>query len=167
MDSQRIVESLRGQAFTFPDLPSLFADWPTSVNSHLEWLRAEVDDRLKSISSQRNSVAEDATALWKLQAADFGLFGSYWWPSASAENLRIMTFMSIWLFLWDDEIDTGVSDLATNYLEAQAYRVETLSFVRYSLRIETTEPSALPSNILIRSFEDIGARLRETCSLGK
>lgn len=35
--------------------------------------------------------------LKSLKAADFGLFGATWWPRASFERLRIVTFFATWV----------------------------------------------------------------------
>lgn len=32
-----------------------------------------------------------------LKAADFGYFGATWWPRASYERLRIVTFLAAWV----------------------------------------------------------------------
>jgi hypothetical protein len=37
-----------------------------------------------------------------LLASDFALFGATLWPCASFDSLKIITYLVIWLFLWDD-----------------------------------------------------------------
>lgn len=43
------------------------------------------------------STLGDSKLLEWLKDADFGLFGATWWPQASMERLRIVTYISIWV----------------------------------------------------------------------
>ena len=44
-----------------------------------------------------HSSVERSHRLHCLKAADFGLFGATWWPRASLERLRIVTYLAIWV----------------------------------------------------------------------
>lgn len=39
----------------------------------------------------------NSRSLKSLKAADFGLFGATWWPQASMERLRIVTYLATWV----------------------------------------------------------------------
>lgn len=97
-------------------------------------------------------------ALKRLEAADFGLFVATWWPDLNREQLQVMAFCIIWLFLWDDEIDSESSNLGTEFETAQCYRNKTLDFVATALGLADT-PSALCTSVLITSISDVTASI--------
>jgi len=98
-----------------------------------------------------------------LQASDFGLFGATWWPSANFDKLRIVTYLAVWLFTWDDEIDLNDGTMWDEFGAAQVYRDETLAYVRYSLGIDESCPEV--HNRIILNFEPIGAAVKKTYNL--
>lgn len=42
------------------------------------------------------------------------------------ETLKTLSMYIIWLFLWDDAVDTGEYDLADNLTRADQYRADTI-----------------------------------------
>ena len=72
----------------------------------------------------------------------------------------------IWLFVWDDEIDTAVGDLSSNLAAAQVFRHETIHFIKQSLGFgqDATPPQA--PNPIISSFEAIASPLRKAYTKG-
>lgn len=42
-----------------------------------------------------------------LKAADFAYFGATWWPQASYDRLKIVTFLSIWVGISPRFINIG------------------------------------------------------------
>jgi len=105
--------------------------------------------------------------LARLKAADFALFGSSWWPQAEFEELRILTFLVIWLFTWDDEIDEPTGSCADDFEATQVYRLSTIKFVEHCLGLGTTEVPPVPSNSIIESFRDIGEQFCDAYTLGE
>ncbi|KAL9637144.1 MAG: hypothetical protein Q9204_001988, partial [Flavoplaca sp. TL-2023a] len=129
-----IVELLRGQHIEIPNFHHLFEQWPEATSVQLDALRTDVDSTLDKLfpPGQRRS---------KLKAADPALFGSMWWPYASLERLCIATYLSIWLFAWDDESDSPeFSELSLNLPEAQAFRATTVERVRTCLALDHNTP---------------------------
>jgi hypothetical protein len=100
-----------------------------------------------------------------LQASDFGLFGATWWPDAPFEKLQIVTYLSVWLFTWDDEIDLNDGTMWNEFGAAQVYRDQTLAYVRYTLGIDEACPEV--HNHIILNFAPIGAALQEAYTLEK
>jgi hypothetical protein len=98
-----------------------------------------------------------------LQASDFGLFSSTWWPHASLPRLRILTYLGVWLFIWDDEIDLSDGAMWNSFDTAQEYRNQTLAYVRYTLGIDGVCPDV--TNRIILNFAPIGAALKESYSI--
>lgn len=108
----------------------------------------------------------DTTKLSKLQAADFALFAAACWPKASWDEYLVITYLVIWLFVWDDEIDTAVGDLSSNLAAAESFRHETILSVTQSLGFgQDAEPPEEPSPI-INSFEAIASPLRKFYTKG-
>lgn len=153
-----ILRALRNQCFRIEGLQSAFCAWCFKVNPDIDRIRADVSAWLASEFSDHPKLA-------KLQRGDYGLFGATWWPEASFERLRIATYLSIWLFIWDDELDSDIGSLAANFDLAQLYRSETLRFIESSLGLSNN--TSTTSNRVIRSFKIIGDALRESLTLGE
>lgn len=102
-------------------------------------------------------------ALEKLKLADFGFFAALWWPEAPLKQLKILAFLVIWLFTWDDELDEPSGAFADDFEAAQRYRAETAGFVRYCLKVDneganngTSRQCPTPVNAIVESFRSIG-----------
>ncbi|KAF2501934.1 terpenoid synthase, partial [Lophium mytilinum] len=150
--------SLRGQTVRIPNMASLFQSWPTKVNPAVDRMRVEIKEWL-------NSTMPPGKVLTALQASDFGFFGATWWPCAPFPQLRIVTYLVVWLFIWDDEIDLSDGTMWNAFSAAQLYRDQTLSYVRYTLGIDATRP--LVTNHIILMFAPIGEAVRERYSLAQ
>lgn len=148
-----VLSSLRGQSFRLPDLNVIFRDYPLEVNLNLERLRTDVNAWLDN-SKFRISKIES------LKAADIGYFGASWWPRAPYDRLRIMAFVSLWIFAWDDELDEDQAPLWDVPDLAEAYRVNTRDFVRYCLGLNSDSLPVKPSSPVIHSFESIAGPVK-------
>ena len=115
----------------------------------------------------RCSVYTDNAKLRRLKDADFALFTALWWPHTALKELRILSFLVIWLFTWDDEIDEPTGSCAQDFEGAQRLREETLQFVAWCLGLEKKERGIEPSNRIIESFRPIGQALSESYNLGQ
>lgn len=102
-----------------------------------------------------------------LQKADFALFASRWWPNASFSRLRILAYLSIWVFLWDDEIDQTSGSLSGTFEAAQAWRVATVAAITHYLGLGDEPPGLGTKSNLIKSFSDIGEALCDQYTVGK
>lgn len=156
---QQLLKSLQGRSLHIPDLQALLDHWPQYVNPEVGRLRQDVDDRLQSLFPE-------GERLRKMKAADAALFGASWWPYASFEKLRIATYLSIWLFAWDDETDSSeFSSLVSDLDGAQAFRTETIEYTKSCLTgDEHTLNAKLPSNPIIASFQPIGDAISKSCT---
>jgi hypothetical protein len=114
-------------------------------------------------TDQFPSTVPSGKVLNALQASDFGLFGATWWPSANFDKLQIVTYLAVWLFTWDDEIDLSDGTMWDEFGAAQVYRDQTLAYVRYSLGIDELCPQVF--NPIIRNFEPIGAAVKKAYTL--
>ena len=154
-DSDTLLNSLRGQTIVLCDLNSIFDSWPKEINPNLDQLRHDVDVWLES--------SMDGPSLKALKSADFGFFGATWWPRANLERLRAVTFLAIWLFTWDDELDMDDGSLWDDFDRAQVFRTETLKHVRFCLGLSSGryQRGAKPSSKIIRNFNVIGKAIRD------
>ncbi|MCJ1293100.1 hypothetical protein MMC34_004653 [Xylographa carneopallida] len=150
-----VLSKLRNQTLRITGLRSVFNGWPFATNPAVEQVRDDVESWLDSLHSQHPK-------LRKLKAGDYGLFGAAWFPFASLERLRIGTYLCIWLFIWDDEIDSDVGSLAANFALAQEFRSETLRYIKNRLGLDTSAEFLKTSDPVIKSFDIIGDALRES-----
>ena len=105
--------------------------------------------------------------LAKLKEVDFALFAACWWPRAAWDEYLIVTYFSIWLFVWDDEIDMALGSLSFDYQAAQNYRLATLRFVSHALGFDTSKTVPVAPNPIINSFKVVGDALCKAYTHGK
>jgi hypothetical protein len=118
---------------------------------------------LHTLTDHSHSTIAPGKRLAALQASDFGLFSSTWWPRASLPKLRILTYLGVWLFTWDDEIDLSDGAMWNSFDTAQDYRNQTLAYVRYTLGMDEICPDV--TNRIILNFAPIGAALKAAYSM--
>ncbi|KAF1817442.1 terpenoid synthase [Eremomyces bilateralis CBS 781.70] len=160
----QLLESIRGQRAYLPDLRPIFAGWPgaysENVNEYYELMIPIANARL-------DSVYEQGIKLSKLKRSDFALFAASWWPQADFTELKIMLYMSIWLFTWDDEIDEPGGSCTDDFDAAQAYRKNTIEWVSYCLGLWKGESAPVPQNRIIESFQEVGEAFRDVYSVAQ
>ena len=84
-----------------------------------------------------------------------------------------MSFLSLWLFVWDDEIDEYTGTLSADFEASQQYRQDTIDYVSYTLGFtpdgstHSQRISSRPPNTIIRSFDVIGKALLHAYNIGK
>ncbi|KAJ3545113.1 hypothetical protein NM208_g2677 [Fusarium decemcellulare] len=91
-----------------------------------------------------------------LQKVDGGLFSATWWPSARIDRADILSCLALWLFIWDDEIDAEIASLSQDFEAAQAFRRETIAWVKYCLKVsDETDNVPQPTNPIIAFFKTL------------
>ncbi|ROV86801.1 hypothetical protein VMCG_10850 [Cytospora schulzeri] len=151
-EREALLSSIKGQIITIPDLKPDFNDWKGIQSRHvspwLEPLREKVRTRLEIFDF-------DKAKRDRLEAADFALFTSLWWPDTpSLAHSEILAYLVIWLFTWDDEIDEPTGAYTDDARGAQTYRDHTLQFVGACLGLH--EHGFRPQNRIVQSFDAIG-----------
>jgi hypothetical protein len=110
------------------------------------------------------SIYSDRHKLGALKASDFAFFAATWWPKARYEELRVMLYLTIWLFTWDDEIDEPTGSYTDDLEGAERYRTQTIDFVLDCIGCgDSAVPE--PTNRIIGSFRDIGEPLASAYTL--
>ncbi|KAM7185975.1 Isoprenoid synthase domain containing protein [Rhypophila sp. PSN 637] len=156
------MDNLRSQKLHIPNLWPAFEGWKRVVNPSR--LRMSIDLRLGEL------FRDDPVKLAKARAVDIGLFASCLFPDATYEILETAAFYCIWLFFWDDAIDssdTGDNDIAGTAEAGSEYCRKSVSFIRCCLRLpEKDHPVDGPAPTKVcSSFEDVadrGAKIRTT-----
>ncbi|KAK5701525.1 hypothetical protein LTR97_004340 [Elasticomyces elasticus] len=155
-----LLESIAGQRFVLPNLLDIFAGWPVATHSALDELRTLVDQHLDNRYSTDILPPKTARAF---QKNDFGLFAATWWPLASLERLCVVAALFIWIYAWDDELDSASGMLVDS---AQNFLSETASYVRRSLD-DNVSLLEKPNNALIERFDWIGVVLKRRYSIAQ
>ncbi|KAL9105600.1 MAG: hypothetical protein Q9227_009258 [Pyrenula ochraceoflavens] len=155
---EELLSFLEGQTVVIPHLGEIFRAWPSAIHPERAALTTAVNERLEKI------VPEKANGLRK---ADFALFACCWWPNAELSKLRILAYLAIWLFLWDDEIDQTSGRLSDSFEAAQHWRTATVETVTYYLGLGEEPQGLSAQSKLINSFSDIGEALCTHYSRGK
>jgi hypothetical protein len=111
-------------------------------------------------------VFSDKRKLGALKASDFAFFAATWWPKCTYAELRVMLYLTIWLFTWDDEIDEPSGSYSEDLEGAEQYRTQTIDFVLDCLGYGVSSVPVEPTNRIIGSFCDIGQPLAIAYTLG-
>ena len=148
-----VLPSLRGKSIRLPNILPIFDHWPCARSPHYEKLVPRVNDRLDDVVSDRSRIP-------KLRVCDFSQFGALVWPFASFDDLFVMTCLTIWLFLWDDEIDESSGSLENDFNGAQLYRATTIAFVEQSTGLRDHGLVQSELHPFIGSFATIGDAIR-------
>ncbi|KAF2964683.1 hypothetical protein GQX73_g8904 [Xylaria multiplex] len=149
-----LVARIRGSRVRIPDLQGLFTHWPQHVHPEVEKLDEHVQRTLESIFPE----PQEEQRLRKMKATEVALFAASWWAYAPFEMLCVATTLSIWLFVWDDELDsTEFSSLIDDFKSASEFRKETIKFIRASLsRNQSSDNLMLTNNRIITCFKPVG-----------
>ncbi|KAI3320917.1 terpenoid synthase [Xylariaceae sp. AK1471] len=150
-----VATQLDGKTLHLSDLTKVFAAWPTAANKYADELEALVDSLLERIVTNEHK-------LKALKQADFARLMSLWYPDAEWPELKVATAYSVWIFVWDDEIDAGDTDAATNEQLAQAYYRQSLAYIHRMLGLDEEgldDIEAPHQNMTL--FADVGRGVRE------
>ncbi|KAI6709359.1 hypothetical protein JHW43_008131 [Diplocarpon mali] len=149
-----LLASIRGQTVVMPNMRPIFEKYTGEPNPNYRALIPVVDRKLESLEPNEKRLA-------KLKTADFALFASHWWPHADFDQLRIVAYLAIWLFLWDDVLDEPTGEYADNFEAAQSYRKETVQFLADTLGLSASkEMSIVVTYSPFKNFKGFGSRLK-------
>lgn len=161
----QILSVLRGQRVRIPNLGALVDGWPNPVNPDQEVVTSVVQHVLETYS-MTNAVE------MKLKRANLSFLIASWYPFASAQRLKEITYFVCWMYMFDDAIIDKVSWPGLDNVAAfdAAYQ-DLIAFVRNVLRLDggdKDERQTVPSDIpAIDSFRGTGEVMRESYSLSQ
>ncbi|KAI0159689.1 terpenoid synthase [Xylariaceae sp. FL1272] len=149
-----LLQRLRGAHVVIPDLQKMIAHWPGAQSAELARLDDEVDKALRRIFT----LPQDEVRFRKYKSSKIAEFACVWWPYAKWDALLTATYMSIFLFIWDDEIDAKeFSTIAADYNAAASFRATTVVYMKASLSgASSAELAKISTNPIIASFEAVG-----------
>ncbi|KAI1125393.1 terpenoid synthase [Nemania abortiva] len=153
-----VATQLRGKKLHLSDLTKAFASWPTATNKHAHELEALVNSLLERIVTNERK-------LKALKQADFARLMALWYPDAEWEELKVATAYSVWIFVWDDEIDAGDTDAATNEELAQAYYRQSLAYIHNKLGLGESSHGVEAPHQNMTLFADVGDGLCHTTDM--
>jgi hypothetical protein len=123
---------------------------------------------LDPANNEAASIFSDQRKLNALKASDFALFAASWWPKANYEELSILLCFSIWLFVWDDEIDEPTGLYSEDLDGAKQYRMRTIDFALKCLDLPGHSRGAefvASRDKIISSFRDVGEPLAKVYTI--
>jgi hypothetical protein len=121
---QQILSALRSQRVRIPNLGALVKRWPNHVNPGQEVVTSVVQHVLETCSMT------DAVEM-KLKHANLSLLIASWYPFASAQRLKEITYCVCWMYVIDDTIIDKVSwPGLDNVASFDAAYQELITFVR-------------------------------------
>jgi hypothetical protein len=129
---EQIFDLISGTSVVVPDLQAMMAHWSAATNTNLELLEKATTARFEWLFLGKKSKKR----LQKMHKTHAALFAAMWWPYAPLQALYTVAWLSIWLFVWDDDTDcTEFADLVHDFKRVSEFRCETLQLIRESLRL--------------------------------
>ncbi|KAI0390729.1 terpenoid synthase [Xylariaceae sp. FL0594] len=162
-----LASQLRGKTLHLADLTKVFAAWPSATNKYAEELQELVDSLLERIVTNERK-------LKALKQADFARLMSLWYPDAEWEELKVATAYSVWIFVWDDEIDAGDTDAAASEDLAREYYRQSLIYIHRMLGLDgereggeddDDEATIEAPNQNMTLFADVGRGVRKVTDI--
>ncbi|KAI1293945.1 terpenoid synthase [Xylaria venustula] len=157
-DALAVATQLSGQILHTPDFVKTLASWPTDTNKHIEEIEVLVDEYLERI------ITSD-TKLKALKQADFAKLISLWYPDAEWPELKVATAYTVWIFVWDDEVDAG--DIFEEHLAHEYYR-KSIAYSHYILGLDkhsTNGTGTVAPGPNMALFADFGCVLKERADI--
>ncbi|KAI1734371.1 isoprenoid synthase domain-containing protein [Xylaria scruposa] len=150
---ERLLTSLRGSSAVIPDIQRVLHQYPFKVHPQVERLEEDVHKELEMTFRD----PKDEKRLWKMKSARFSFLCASWWPYSSYECLRVMTHLVLWLFYWDDELDSSeFSSIIYDEASSTKFREETISYIEASLSRQTDcDLAQISTNPLIVNLNQI------------
>ncbi|KAF8323759.1 terpenoid synthase, partial [Clavulina sp. PMI_390] len=149
----KFVQTLKGQVLRIPDLDSLVRGWPKGYSPHYE--------AVKQVHNAVMSKLLGPSKRYKtLIACDCVYNACTWFPNASFDALCFASYVTSFLFVWDDELDIpDTSRLAKNWTAAEKYRADTIAHVHAFLDEHPPQDARTRScrvETAIASFNPVG-----------
>ncbi|KAH9998546.1 terpenoid synthase [Xylariaceae sp. FL0662B] len=153
----QLLRRLRGSRIEIPDLQCLMSHWPQGVSPDIERLNEDVENMLESIFPS----SKDKARLCKMKGSNIAALTASWWAYAPFNALRTATYLSIWLFAWDDEIDSHeFSHMINDPNAASRFRERTISYLQASLsRSPESKLSDISTNPIITCFKPVAEEI--------
>ncbi|KAK2606431.1 hypothetical protein QQS21_003124 [Conoideocrella luteorostrata] len=157
-EAEKLYEELKTQSLHLPDLRLKFQDWPQGDNVRLDDIRVEADKMIRSVT-------EDKEMLDNAERSDMGHLASLWYPKAGWTELQVGAAYLAWVFIWDDEIDLGMSETAKSSELGREYCDKSLDYINKSMGLNYDWRNSKAEDIphpyrYMRIFEKFGFGLR-------
>ncbi|KAH6898479.1 isoprenoid synthase domain-containing protein [Thelonectria olida] len=131
IDQDAIITALKGQTLRVPDLTSFFpTTWaPARLHPHHAALVPLVDAAIDRMAAAHQPVA-------RRKRDDLAGLVGRWFPQATDAAIETLALFTVWLVCWDDAVDAGEGDLASDFERAEGLRSSTLEVIRGALGID-------------------------------
>ncbi|KAK4677532.1 hypothetical protein QC764_404520 [Podospora pseudoanserina] len=154
----QIAALIHGQSLRLPSLQPVLSNWPTLLSPHYAELKKKVGMKIDEWIS-------DERVRRKAQIIDLPLFSSIWYPHATLDRLEMITWYSMWIFLWDDVIEdsatpaSGITD-KVSWIHHQA-----LKYMEYHLGLSSSLEEPIPPTKYCTLFRYAAEPFRKASSL--
>ncbi|KAJ7646572.1 isoprenoid synthase domain-containing protein, partial [Roridomyces roridus] len=129
VDVEAVAATLQGETMMLPSIPRLFATWPSASNKHERHLKQYVDVLLER-------ALQNPKGLAAMKDAGFASQIALWYPDAEWEELMLVTAYLLWIWIWDDEVDGGTTNISRNAEQAREYYAQSREYVQQCLGLK-------------------------------
>ncbi|KAK0620088.1 isoprenoid synthase domain-containing protein [Immersiella caudata] len=140
----RLTAKIRGKVLKLhPPMVTMFSDlqWP-AIEMFTEHWTEEQTATYARLRYDTHAIIDIALAanLERLQGAkacEFALFSFLWYPAVEDyEILWTASLLTLWLFIWDDHVDSNEGDLAKDFERACVWRKSTVVTAKQVLGLD-------------------------------
>ncbi|KAI2636618.1 terpene synthase [Xylaria nigripes] len=100
-ERKRLIKRAMKQKVIVPDLLSLMPAWDSAVHPDVDEVNEDIDRWLSTLNIDEKKKAKHRTR------GNYTLLAAAYYPYCKREKLVVLSKYLFWVFLWDDEIDTG------------------------------------------------------------
>ncbi|KAK3380914.1 isoprenoid synthase domain-containing protein [Podospora didyma] len=159
----RVTQELKGQTLYLPNLKPYFSQWPTEISPYYEQLKVTIESKIQEWISP-----VDERVRLKARKVDLPLFCATWYPRSTLDRLETMAWFSMWLFLWDDVIEsTVVSTTSAPTNDVAWLHDQALTYVAFHLGLSESVDEPPPPTKYCTLFKHAGPALRAECTIAE
>lgn len=154
--SELLPAQLRGESVHFPSLNPLIGDWPVETSPYIDEITIFVN---KSLAR----VVMDEVERQRYTESGLARFVATCFPLARLEMLQFAALYTVWLFIWDDQIEVIGQQENSSMLDD--YCSSSLTYTRWALGLPPNEvdiptETLPPAMVLLRDIAPLlGERL--------
>ncbi|KAF3070170.1 Presilphiperfolan-8-beta-ol synthase [Trichoderma lentiforme] len=100
-ERKEVIKRVLNKKVLVPDILALMPAWPSEFQPDIDEINLEIDEWLKTVN-----VAEEKKAKHRARG-NYTLLTGIYYPHCKKDKMLVLSQFLYWIFLWDDEIDTG------------------------------------------------------------
>lgn len=166
---------LKGETLRLPPLKGLCSNTSIVISPYYDQLKQTIETRFNEWITEPDVRAKareldlayfEATFVHTLPPKTLCLLtGSSWYPHASFDRLLTITWFTIWIFLWDDDIEDTATINGSENINLESLHQQALQYIEFHLGLSGSEVEPPPPTKYCGLFKHAAEPLRTACTI--